>query len=42
MSPKQLARLKWELVKAGAGAGAWRVAEDEKKYAPRSLCRVMT
>jgi hypothetical protein len=38
LPPNQLAMLKWEQAKAaaGAGAGAWRVAEEEK-YAPRSL-----
>jgi hypothetical protein len=37
LPPNQLARLKWEQAKAaaGAGAGAWRVTEDER-YAPRS------
>ena len=37
LPPHQLARLKWEQAKAaaGAGAGAWRVTEDER-YAPRS------
>lgn len=38
LPPHQLATLKWEQAKAaaGAGAGAWRVTEDEK-YTPRSL-----
>ena len=36
LPPKQTATLNWEQAKAAAGAGAWRVAEDEK-YPPRSL-----
>ena len=37
LPPNALARLKWEQAKAAAGAsaGAWRVAEQEK-YTPRS------
>jgi hypothetical protein len=37
LPPGQLARLKWEQAKAaaGAGAGAWRTAEQEH-YTPRS------
>jgi hypothetical protein len=43
LSPQQLARLKWEQAKAAAGAsaGAWRDAEQEK-YSPRSRAASMT
>jgi hypothetical protein len=43
LPPQQLARLKWEQAKAvaGAGAGAWRDAEQEK-YSPRSGAASMT
>jgi hypothetical protein len=43
LPPQQLARLKWEQAKAvaGASAGAWRSAEQER-YSPRSRAASMT
>ena len=43
LPPHHLARLKWEQAKAaaGAGAGAWRVTEQEK-YSPASRAESMS